>query len=159
MKKFLLLFFIAFLIHPVFSQKIYQASDKLYYDSLTNQLFTGDYIEKYPSGKTKIEMTFRNGNKDGIIKIYFENEQLNEIRSYKNGKMHGTWTSYNEKGIKIAEAGYSYNKKNGKWYIWDENGTLRYDMTYIEGDKIGNWRRYDETGTLISEINYSNFKY
>jgi antitoxin component YwqK of YwqJK toxin-antitoxin module len=96
----------------------------------------------------------KEGKFDGPTKLYFDNGQLEEIRSFKNGMMHGKWEKWNSQNIKIAEASYVENKKDGKWYVWDDNGTLRYDMTYELGNKTGTWFMYDEKGALSSKKDY-----
>lgn len=130
-----------------------QGSDGLYYDGKGN-LFSGIYTEYYTDCLTRTTVEVENGRPNGLTKVYFENGQLEEIRSFKNGMMHGKWEKWNPQDIKIAEANYSDNKKDGKWYIWDENGTLRYDMTYVMGEKRGTWLMYNENGILLDQKEY-----
>lgn len=40
------------------------------------------------------------------------------------GKLHGEWTSYNNKGEKIALGSYNNGLRAGKWYFWSGE-TLR----------------------------------
>jgi antitoxin component YwqK of YwqJK toxin-antitoxin module len=134
------------------AQKI-REEDGVYYDSL-NKPYSGIYIERYPEGNIRIEMTLKDGIKDGIIYLFFDNNKVHEIRSYRTGNMHGTWITFNAKGKKVGEANYSNNLKNGKWYIWDDNGVLRYDMTYLDGQKSGIWIKYDEQGNLLETKKY-----
>jgi antitoxin component YwqK of YwqJK toxin-antitoxin module len=74
---------------------------------------------------------------------------------YKKNVMDGTWLTFNEKKVRIAEAHYLDGKKDGKWYIWDDDGRLIYELEYINGEKTGNWKKYDTAGNVISERNYS----
>jgi antitoxin component YwqK of YwqJK toxin-antitoxin module len=127
--------------------------DGLYYDEY-ERWYTGVYVEKYPDGVVKAQISIKKGKKDGLMKLFYPDGSINELRMYKNNLMHGTWETFNNKGIKTAEANYSLDEKNGKWYIWDENGTLRYDMTYFEGDKAGTWYMWDEKGDLIEAKEY-----
>jgi len=95
-------------------------------------------------------MNLKMGLLNGKYFEYYPNNQLKEIRSYHNGMFHGTWITWNEKGIKIGEANYRNNQKHGKWYIWDENGTKRYEMEYKNGKKTGTWYQWDMNGNLIN---------
>ncbi len=52
---------------------------------------------------------------------YFENGAVSQEGFYKNGKVHGEWTSYNEKGEKTALANYNEGAKTGKWFFWNDN--------------------------------------
>ena len=149
--KHLLTFLILILISAWGSLKsqITIGDDGLYYDE-TGKLYTGIYVEKYPTGTKKTEMSLVNGRKEGLTQIYYSNGVVNELRMYKNNLMHGTWVTWNEKGINTAEANYANDIKNGKWYIWDEQGIMRYDMTYFNGRKAGAWRMFDEHGILTA---------
>jgi antitoxin component YwqK of YwqJK toxin-antitoxin module len=119
-----------------------------------NKPFTGVFHEYWENGNIKQAVPFRKGIISGEVVVYFSDKSRNEIRSYKSGKMHGIWITWDEKGNKIAEASYRKGKKDGKWYVWDENGTLRYDMTYKNGEKSGTWFMWDEKGTILMEKKY-----
>lgn len=128
--------------------------DGLYYDEY-ERWYTGIYVEEYPDGVMKTQISISKGKKNGLMKLFYPDGSINELRMYKNNLMHGTWVTFNDKGIKTAEANYALDKKNGKWYIWDETGILRYDMTYFEGNKAGTWLMWNEKGELISTKEYS----
>lgn len=130
-----------------------KSSDGLYYNE-NGKLYSGTCYEYYSDSVLHATIEIKKGEADGLTKIYFENGQLEEIRSFKEGMMHGIWEKWNRQNIKIAEAGYMENKKDGKWFIWDEFGTLRYDMTYKKGEKQGTWLMYDEKGALINQKDY-----
>jgi antitoxin component YwqK of YwqJK toxin-antitoxin module len=152
MKKLTLLFGIIILIvFSAYSQDIKEV-DGVYYSGSTP--FTGKYTAYYENGKTKIEMNLIDGLKDGVVKVNFENGELNEIRSYKRNVMNGDWFTYNENKIKVAEAHYLDGKKDGKWFIWNDNGNLIYELEYTLGEKTGIWKNYDKTGKLLSERSY-----
>ena len=127
--------------------------DGIYYDNL-GKPYTGVYVEKYDNGVTKSTTTLISGRKHGIAAIYFKDGTLSEFRMYRNNQMHGTWITWNESGIKTAEANYAADKKNGKWYIWDENGVKRYEMTYFDGNKVGTWYMWSDKGELIETKEY-----
>jgi antitoxin component YwqK of YwqJK toxin-antitoxin module len=122
----------------------------LYYNE-NNELYTGTYIEFHPNGNKMIEVSLKSGLPDGPVSIYFETGQINETRSYAKGKMHGTWITWNEEGVKIAEANFKNNLKHGDWFIWDDAGTLRFEMHYSVGNKVGSWKMFNEKGELVFE--------
>jgi len=152
MKRFSLLLGIIFLtIFSAYSQKIKEI-DGVYYKG--SKPFTGQHVTYHENGKQKIELNLTDGLKDGIVKVFFENGVINEIRSYKKNVMDGNWYTYNENNIKISEAHYLDGKKDGKWLIWDENGKIIYELEYTKGEKTGIWKNYDKTGNLLSERSY-----
>lgn len=128
-------------------------SDGLYYDEQGN-LFTGVSYDYYSDSLTRSVTELVEGRLDGLTKLYFDNGQIEEIRSFNKGMMNGKWERWNRQNIRIAEASYVDNIKDGKWYIWDDNGTLRYDMTYKLGVKTGTWLMFDDKGKLISQKDY-----
>jgi antitoxin component YwqK of YwqJK toxin-antitoxin module len=152
MKKFCLVVGILLLfVFSTYSQNIKEI-DGVYYEGDT--LFTGSYSATFDNGKPRITMNIVDGLKEGEVKVYFENGELNEIRSYKRNVMNGTWLTYNDKKIRIAEAHYINGKKDGKWFIWDDNGWLIYELEYTAGEKTGIWKNYDKNGNIVSERSY-----
>ncbi len=152
MKKIILIAGICILFLNIIRAQEIKEVDGLYYQN--GQLYTGEYISRWDNGKVKMTAKISEGKKEGIVQIFFENGQLNEIRSYKNNQMDGTWETYNIYKVKVSVANYKNGLKQGKWYIYDDKGTLLYDMEYADGQKTGTWRKYDESGTLVSERKY-----
>lgn len=66
------------------------------------------------------------------VTSYFENGQIKEQGFYKNKKLHGEWSRYDENGKRIVLAYYSKGIKTGVW-------------KFI-------------TNGVISKVNYSNNK-
>ena len=162
MKKNLGLFLaVLFLTLSAYSQHslqenphIYQNGGIYYRDKKQTILYTGDYREYYDNGTLKLEMQIGNGVPQGTCVVYFENRKPHEIRSYRDGKLHGLWRTYDISGQLISEAEYKNGEKHGTWRIWDELGTQRYEMNYYEGKKHGMWRMWDEKGQLTDERRY-----
>ena len=73
--------------------------------------------------------------KDGFIKKYHDNGQLESETTYKNGKLDGPYKTYHE------------------------NGQLREEGTYNNGTRIGLYRIYYDNGQLLMELNYIEYKY
>ena len=90
--------------------QLYQTDGFFYRDRQQYELYTGDYREYYENGTLKLEMQIRDGLPEGPYIVYFENRRPQEIRSYKGGKLHGLWRSYDISGQITSEAGY----KNGQ---------------------------------------------
>lgn len=151
MKKLVTIFAIFFGL-TTFAQDLKKV-DGIYYAG--SEPYTGEYTTYYDNDNVKMEAHFVDGMKDGKCKLYFENGKINEIHSYKKNEMHGTWLTFNTKGIKVAEANYKKGQKDGEWNIWNDEGQLVYEMHYIDGEKTGTWKNYDEMGLVVNERNYS----
>lgn len=152
MKKFIILFALIVGVATIVDAQL-TLKDGKYYDQ-EDKLYTGVYIEYYESGSKKVEMNVVDGEKQGITKIYFENQNINEVRLFDHNDMDGTWLTYDENGTKTGEASYKHGVKDGKWFIWDENGTLRYEMLYSKGKKVGSWKIWDNEGNLVAQKEY-----
>ncbi len=82
---------------------------------------------------------------------YFQSGKLMETGSFLNGKLNGTWLTFNEAGFKTAEAFYKEGEKIGEWKIFDELGALRYKITY-DSKKIVKASNFDSEGHEIAEM-------
>ena len=139
---------------PQENLQIFQSGGIYYRDKAQKILYTGEYREYYDNGTLKLEMQIANGVPEGTYVIYFENRKPHEIRSYKGGKLHGLWRTYDISGQLISEAEYKTGEKHGTWRIWDELGVQRYEMSYYNGKKTGIWRMWNEKGELMDEKRY-----
>jgi antitoxin component YwqK of YwqJK toxin-antitoxin module len=154
MRKIIVLLALLCPLMTLFSQQLMRVENAKYFDSNHN-LYNGVYQETYENGNKKLEMYLVDGEQDSTTILWFENGNINEVRSYKKGLKHGKWETYNIKGIKTAEAWYRHDKKDGIWKIWDENGVLRYEMPYSSGEKTGVWKIFDASGKVINERSYN----
>jgi len=143
---FLLLFF---LVNTLDAQEVIQKKGK-YILRENGKVYTGIFKE-YDSDKRLISATsIKDGLLDDSTTIYYPSGTVKEMRAYKEGQKHGTWTTWNAFGKKTAEASFKNGKKDGFWYVWDENGVKRYEMFYEKGEKKGVWIIRDENGNIIS---------
>lgn len=62
-------------------------------------------------------------NVNGLVKAtyFYDNGQIEQEGFFKDGKLDGTWTSYNENGSKKAVAEYTNGEKTGKWFFYNQN--------------------------------------
>ena len=68
---------------------------------------------------------------------FFDNGQVSQSGTYKEGKLHGEWISYNDEGDKVAVGNYSNGSKTGKWFFWDgeELSEVNYSKNEISSIK------------------------
>jgi antitoxin component YwqK of YwqJK toxin-antitoxin module len=116
--------------------------------------FSGVFREFDPENRLASELSIKDGFLDGASQFYYPSGSRKEIRTYKAGKKHGTWSMWNAQGIKTSEASFSEGLKDGAWFVWDDNGVKRYEMYYKNGAKTGSWIIWDETGKEISRENF-----
>lgn len=77
--------------------------------------------------------TPRHEIENGLVKstYYHSNGAVAQTGYYKDGKVHGLWTSFDENGHKTAIAQYEDGRKTGKWLFW--NGDKLSEVDYTEG--------------------------
>ncbi|WP_374959443.1 toxin-antitoxin system YwqK family antitoxin [Gilvibacter sp.] len=76
--------------------------------------------------------------------IYHDNGQVAQKGSYtQDGKLHGTWISYNAAGEKTAVAEYSNGLKTGVWLFY-QGDTLK-EVTYSNNaiTQVNTWAMQD----------------
>jgi antitoxin component YwqK of YwqJK toxin-antitoxin module len=67
---------------------------------------------------------------DGVF--YYENGVISQEGTYKNGKLHGQWISYDRDGKKNTMAYYHKGKKVGKWIFWRDGKMIEVDYNNNE---------------------------
>lgn len=141
---FLFLFFMSLL----FSSDIYKR-DGYYFSTKTHKLLNGkvNFISTYQKNKILYQVTFLNGQKDGIEKIYNNDGLLIKIITYKNGNKNGKEIEYYKSGNKSIQNFYKndvlikrmfYNPSgelDGYTEIFYDTGALKVKSFYKNGKK------------------------
>ncbi len=62
---------------------------------------------------------------------YYQDGTLQQQGTFNaDGKLHGTWTSFDVNGKKLMVGKYDNNKKVGKWFFWTD-GKLK-EVDYVD---------------------------
>jgi antitoxin component YwqK of YwqJK toxin-antitoxin module len=106
--------------------------------------------ETYKDGDaSKISYHKITGNKIELVKEidWYTNGQKKEEVTYKDGEYDGLWTYWDENGQKWAERTYKDGKEieSTSWY---ENGQKESEITYKDGEVISG-KCWDEVGNEI----------
>ena len=126
----------------------------------TNKEGKKDGLRKvfYENGQLKEEFNYKEGKKDGLRKAYYENGKLRLKTNYKNDKLDGLFELFYENGQLRVEFNYKEGKKDGLRNEYHENGQLKEEFNYKEGKKDGLRKAYYENGKLRLKTNYKNDK-
>lgn len=77
-------------------------------------------------------------------KIYFDSGQLSQTGFYtKDGKLTGSWVSFNRKGEKTAVANYDRGVKVGKWFFWNNETLTEVDYDNSKIAAVNVWKNKD----------------
>jgi antitoxin component YwqK of YwqJK toxin-antitoxin module len=137
------------LVNTLAAQEVTLKNDRYVFRE-TGKNYSGIFKE-YDSEKKLISATcIKDGLLDDSTTIYYPSGTIKEIRSYREGKKNGIWSTWNEAGKKTAEASFKNGRKDGFWYVWDDQGIKRYEMFYENGEKKGIWIIRDENGKVTS---------
>ncbi len=110
--------------------------------------FSGIAYQEYSDGTIFIELSVRRGIPHGKFKRYYENGQLHEKGTYKNGEFDGPHISYFENGLLWVKATFKNGELDGPFEEYYENGLLRIKGTIKNGAFDGPFEEYYENGQL-----------
>jgi len=98
------------------------------------------------------------------LAVYFDNGRIKEQGKTKNGKRHGMWKFYDERGKLISTTNYAKgsvlqkqkSQKIEKSLVYHNNGRLKEEGFTKNGKKNGAWKSYTSKGKLIKSVIYAN---
>ena len=76
----------------------------------------------FPDGKVAKLANFSNNMQQGEEICYFPSGQKGSIKHYKDGKLHGLSSEWNEKGVLVFEGEFQNGLKNGKFNKYSDTG-------------------------------------
>lgn len=107
-----------------FAVDLSEMTDAEKYDYAREIKYTGVYEEKYDNGNLKLQMPFKNGERDGEVFWYHENGQFKGKALYKNNKIQGEYSEYYENGKIYFSIKFIDGLQNGKSIYFNENGSI-----------------------------------
>jgi antitoxin component YwqK of YwqJK toxin-antitoxin module len=72
--------------------------------------------------------------------FYYQDGSISQEGTYKDGKLHGQWVSYDQNGKKTALANYENGKKTGKWFFWSSNQLTEVDYNNNWIAEVANYK-------------------
>ena len=152
-----------------------EEGNTIIYDSLGNKFGEGNFIKGLPNGAwvyyynngakmaafnylvPHLEGWFFDGTGfpmygiEGLFNSFYENGNKKEVSIYKEGKLDGLCTAYNEIGLKTYEINYSDDLSNGKTTVYN-NGVKTKEVQFIKGNIHGPVFNYFENGKIESKF-------
>ena len=118
-----------------------------------------DSIWKYYSfygGYLSYIESYKNGQKDGISKKYYEKGGLSEELSWKNGTKEGPWKIWFSSGQLQLTALFTKGKLDGRFTTHFPDGKVEITGTYVNDIRVGVWTLTDPDTKKSKKINYIN---
>ena len=99
------------------------------------KIFTGSCHIFYGDTILKQTLTYKRGVITKQVNYYLtEEEQIEYIGYWKDGKIHGDFESYYENGNMSIQGQLTEGQYDGEWDYWDEDGSLNKELTYDMGE-------------------------
>lgn len=116
-----------------------------------------EYDIFYPDGNLRAHMKLNeDGNKNGLVTVYYRSGAKSVEANYKDGVTHGWYTAWHTNGKKMNETEYTDGVRNSYMTAWYANGNKQHEGWYKGDVKQGLWRYYYQNGKLKTEIYYLN---
>jgi antitoxin component YwqK of YwqJK toxin-antitoxin module len=80
--------------------------------------------------------------------FYYQDGSISQQGTYKDGKLHGQWVSYDQNGKKTALANYINGKKTGKWFFWSSHQLTEVDY---HNDRIAEVVNYKQNKAIVNQ--------
>jgi antitoxin component YwqK of YwqJK toxin-antitoxin module len=118
---------------------------------------TGVWIEYYPNGNKKSELTFVNNRPNGHAIMYNENGTKAEEGTWVGTRWTGEYHLYYEDGTERQAFNYNQlGQRDGKQVYKHPNGKTAIEVDMKNGKESGWKKEYDENGNLIRETYYND---
>jgi antitoxin component YwqK of YwqJK toxin-antitoxin module len=110
--------------------------------------------ETWPGGKEKTIKYYKERGEKKILlreETYYLNGQKEQEGSYKNGERTGVWKYWYDSGLLWSEGEFLNGKSHGYRKVYHPNGKLYYEGTYKDDKPIGTWKFFDKEGRFVQE--------
>lgn len=107
-----------------------------------------------PVGSVARESDLKEGIRHGVTIIYYPSEKIETIAFYENGKLEGSFRTFDEQGVLRNKYNYRNDLLNGSYELFSSKGSLFEKGTYVNGKKEGESSFFSETGELVKKEQY-----
>lgn len=124
----------------------------------------------HENGQVQSVGSYRDGEKQGVFRMYSEDGDLTGGELYENGRLvatgltnpagerQGEWILYWDSGEIRAKGGYADGMRDGEWTFYFESGEVAQTGSYRAGEFHGPWVWYYAGGKIHREERYRNGK-
>ncbi|MBE0654558.1 MAG: toxin-antitoxin system YwqK family antitoxin [Bacteroidales bacterium] len=99
---------------------------------------TWNYYSFY-NQRLAIMEEWKDGQKDGVTKKFYDNGSIAEITGWKNGMQHGTWIQYYENGALRLKSFFENGRQNGPFESYTADGKPFISGNYLNDKMHGTW--------------------
>ena len=94
----------------------------------------GTFEVYYENGQLRYQWDYKDGERaDGESKGWWADGSLKQIRTFKDGKLHGRTIEWYSDGTKKVESSWKEGEVHGLVIWYNEDGGIRYEAHYENG--------------------------
>jgi antitoxin component YwqK of YwqJK toxin-antitoxin module len=123
-----------------------------------SNLYSGQFIDYYYSGRKQGEGIFLNGKLNGHRKMYYQNGKVAMERDYKDGIENAFESEYYEDGSLKQKGEFVNGKEEGIWESFYPNGQIKLRSKYKAGEVFDTATKYYSTGKIKEIVFIKNGK-
>ncbi|MBI3237756.1 MAG: hypothetical protein HYZ43_02745 [Flavobacteriia bacterium] len=117
-------------------------------------VFSGDFVEYYPTGEKSGSGTMVDGKVNGLRVNYYKNGNKKTEKEVTNGVQNGFYKEYYEDAKLKIDGMVDAGVKTGVWKMFHPNGKPQIVMEYAQDKNIGVYFEYNIGGNLVSAFDY-----
>ena len=108
------------------------------------------------NGVKTLEVTMKDGKKEGRLRTFFFNGNLQTEEYYANDQLNGKRISYDKDRVKLTEIEFKDGVMNGTYQEWHGRDIVKCVGEYADGLWNGHWEYYDMRGFLVAEGDFDH---
>ena len=91
---------------------------------------------------------YKNGLKQGVVKVFDHVGMLNLEEFYVNDTIHGASIEYFETGAEFRLISYEHGKRSGLFKLFYPEGNILLEGNYLQDIRDSVWTTYTESGEV-----------
>ncbi len=72
---------------------------------------------------------------------YHDNGQIQQQGFFKDGKLEGSWVTFDTNGNKKSIGEYTKGEKTGKWFFWNDKSLSEVDYSQSRVANVKSWKQ------------------
>jgi antitoxin component YwqK of YwqJK toxin-antitoxin module len=111
-------------------------------------------VQAWPQGTRRFEGSGSPGNEEGEWTYRYEDGRIRAQGEYSNGHKEGVWTEWHpigqiaSRGERVLCTETGADEREGSWTFWNESGVKHAQGAYLCGLRQGPWTFWKGTGDL-----------
>jgi antitoxin component YwqK of YwqJK toxin-antitoxin module len=124
---------------------------------MSNEIKQGQFIDYFEDDTIQLVCHYVDGKLHGRHTMYFPNGNIDTYSNYSNDKLHGEYIKYYETGNVWYECTFTNGKKEGRfvsYYDTDKDPCIDIISNYVNGKLKGEYEKFAEDGSTVFKYTY-----